>query len=94
MYAGSFARFPGLPASGWAGKPQPVLWSINRVLVFQTLAATRDHRDSHEKESLLTKKGPFEPSFTKLPRVATESVYADIVSSRTEWKDWSLHPFG
>lgn len=61
-------RFTGLEASGWAGKPQSVLWSINTVLPFQTAAGARGHRDSHEKESLLTKKGPFQTSFSKLPR--------------------------
>lgn len=67
-----------------AGKPQPMLWSINTVLPFQTPAGTRGHRDNHEKESLLTKKGPFEPSFSKLPRWTTESIWADAVSSKTE----------
>ena len=57
---------------------------MNTVLPFQTPAGTRGHRDSHEKESLLTKRGPFEPHFFKLPIWHTESIWADTVSSRTE----------
>lgn len=88
----SFARFPGLPASGWAGKPQPVLWSISTVLPFQTPAGTKGDRDSHEKEALLTKKGPFEPSFSKLPGRATESSWGlKILESASIWvKCWQV----
>lgn len=41
--------------------------SIKTALPSQTPAGTRDHRDSHEKESLLTKKGTL---WTKLFQVA------------------------
>lgn len=53
IHAGSFAIFPGLPASGWPGKPQHSISTLEKSRKLQSLALLRSKSKTKSQSSHL-----------------------------------------